>query len=133
MPAETDEPETVKRHTNNDIWGRIHDQGKSIADLQMGMAKLEARVEGGFQGLSGQMHTVLNAIDRLSAPKPPTDIKGWLGLAITVLGTLGLIGLLVIKPLEHRAETAELRQWEHMQDSAKRAGYQEALRDMTRR
>lgn len=125
--AESDAP---KRHTNNDIWSRIHDQGKQIADLQTGLGKLEARVEGGFQGLSSQMQSVLSAVDRLSMPKPPTDIKGWLALALTILGTLGLIGLLVVKPMQERQDRIEERQWEEMRKLSFEQGYQRALREL---
>lgn len=125
--AESDAP---KRHTNNDIWSRIHDQGKQIADLQTGLGKLEARVEGGFKGLSSQMQSVLSAVDRLSMPKPPTDIKGWLALALTILGTLGLIGLLVVKPMQERQDRIEERQWEEMRKLSFEQGYQRALREL---
>lgn len=121
----------ARRHTNNDIWGRIHEQGKSIADLQTGLGKLEARVEGGFQGLSSQLSSVLSAVDRLSTPKPPTDIKGWLGLALTILGILGLIGLLVVKPMEMRQASHEERIWEQAQESAYDRGYRDAMKDRT--
>lgn len=117
-----------RRHTNNDIWSRIHDQGKQIADLQTGLGKLEARVEGGFQGLSSQLQSVLGAVDRLSMPKPPTDIKGWLGLALTILGTLGLIGLLVVKPMEHRQALHEERLWKMSDEAAYERGYHDATR-----
>lgn len=124
-PAESDAP---KRHTNNDIWSRIHDQGKQIADLQTGLGKLEARVEGGFQALSSQMQSVLSAVDRLSMPKPPTDVKGWLGIGLTILGTLGLIGLLVVNPIRDNQTLREQRQWEiHGQQQYDR-GYHDATR-----
>lgn len=123
-----EEEDSVKRHTNNDIWGRIHDQGKQIADLQTGLGKLESRVEGGFASLSGQMSTVLSAIDRLSVPKPPPDIKGWIALAVTLATTLGLIGLLVVTPMQHGDKVRDERQWELMQNQAYERGYLDAHR-----
>lgn len=117
-----------RRHTNNDIWSRIHDQGKQIADLQTGLGKLEARVEGGFQALSSQMQSVLSAVDRLSIPKPPTDIKGWLALALTILGTLGLIGLLVVKPMQERQALHEERLWQQGLEASYERGYHDATR-----
>ena len=124
-----EQEEGQRRHTNNDIWSRVHEQGKSIADLQTGLGKLEARVEGGFAGLSSEVRSVLGAIDRLSQPKPPQDIKGWLGFALTALGILGVIGLLVVTPIQEGQRRIEDRQWNtHGQHSYDR-GYSEAYRE----
>lgn len=132
MEVSVDENETgnPKRHTNNDIWGRIHDQGKQIADLQTALGKLEARVEGGFQGLSAQLQSVLGAVDRLSVPPPRPDLRGWLALALTILGVLAAIGLLVVQPTQQRQDRIEERQWEEMRKLSFEQGYQRALREL---
>lgn len=127
--ADSDAP---KRHTNNDIWSqihdqgkRIHDQGKQIAGLQTGLGKLESRVEGGFSGLSSQIQGVLTQIQRID--RPPDTLRQ-ASLILTGLVVLGSIALLVIVPMQERQRLSEERQWEiHGQQQYER-GYQDATR-----
>lgn len=118
-----------RRHTNNDIWSRIHDQGKQIADLQTGLGKLEARVEGGFSGLSSQIQSVLAHIQRID--RPPDTLRQ-ASLILTGLVVLGSIALLVIVPMQERQRLSEERQWRIMQEQSYHAGQADARRELAR-
>lgn len=120
--AEVENNSGMPVHSTESIWSRVNEQQKSIGEIQANVASLTQRVEGGFSA-------VMAAIDRIDKP---TDTKGWLGLAITVVMTLGAIGLLVITPIQKQQEVFEQRQWKTSHEVAFEKGYHQATRDRAR-
>jgi hypothetical protein len=114
-----------------DLNRRMRRTESEVGDLKAGQARMEARIDTGFQGIAEQLK-------HLNAPKPKVNTVGWVSAFIAMLVLIGAVAEGRFSPIEHELEDLQeanrdsiaarlKKEYEHGREDATQTGLTLAL------